>query len=767
MINVVGLATGLICVLLIFLWLSDELQVDKFNKNDTQLYQVFDNYKSPEGILTWDYTPEALAESLTEELPEVELSTTTNSMYFKPEGIITAGDYHMEVQGMFASKDFFKVFSYELIEGEKESVLSNKNSIVISEGMAKKLFNSTQGAIGKVLKWKSQFFEEVFQISGIYADPPINATRQFDAVVPYEWLIEADANAGGWNGDYAETYLILKEGTNIDEFNNKIENFMETKRVSGESFGLFVQQYSKKYLYGQYQDGKQVGGRIAYVRLFSIIVVLILVMACINFMNLSTAQASKKMKEIGVKKAMGADSRSLGLQFLGESILLSTISLVIAILGIFLFLPKFNEITGKALEFNFDGGTLLSIIGILLVTGLVAGSYPAFYLSGFKPTTVLNGRLKSSFGEQWVRKGLVVFQFALSIIFIVCVIVVNRQIEYTQNKNLGYNRENIISFDLKNQEEPEVFLAELRNIPGVEQASNMVWSILNGTDSQSNYSWSGVSSEKDFLFSSPRIGYNVIETLGMELLAGRSFSNERNDNSTKIILNESALDMMSLENPIGKEISYGDGAREIIGVVKDFHYGSIHHRIEPLIFRFEDLGGHIMVKIDAGAERTTILQIEELYERFQPQYNFEFAFLDDSYQNLYEAESRVAVLSEYFTVLAIIISCLGLFGLATFTTERRKKEISIRKVLGQSESNVTIMLSREFAKLIIISIAIALPIAYILSLNWLSGFAYRISLEVWYFLFAGMAAMLIAMLTVGSRAIVAANRNPVDGLREE
>ncbi|WP_299533457.1 ABC transporter permease [Ulvibacterium sp.] len=782
LINTIGLSTGLACTLLIGLWVFDELRVDKFHKKDAQLYQVMQNFQFDDDIETEGRTPVPLGEALLAEMPEVEHAVAINDFFSwrSREGILSDGDNHIKAVGWHAGSDFFDVFSHKLLQGDKDEVLAGKNGIVLSQSLAKRVFGTQDNIIGKTLEWKHPSFEGAYQVTGVFENPPANATAQFDFLISMEILLEKDRWAKGWGSSYAETFLTLKKGTDVEQFNKKIEGFLNTKDNSDDNATLFVQQYSKKYLYGQYENGVPVGGRIAYVRLFSIIALFILLIACINFINLSTALASRKMKEIGIKKTVGANKGTLIVQFLGESMLMVVLSLVVAILFVVLFLPQFNEIAGKQLHLNMDFYQVLFIVGIVLLTGLVSGIYPAFYLSGFKTVTVLKGKFKTSLEEVWARKGLVIFQFALSIIFIIGLLVIDDQIKYTQTKNMGYDRDHIISFQWKgalydqwngllegkSNERFYVFMSELREVPGVVHATNMTGNILNEIYGQSGISWRGEDSDRDFLFQSPVVGYDFIETLGIALKEGRTFSGDYHDDYSKIILNEAAVKKMGLQDPVGQTIDMNGGS-QIIGVVGDFHYGSLHNQVEPLIFRLDPHGRNIMVKIKAGTERATLERLEKFYQGFLAEYPFEFTFMDDDYQTLYESESRVAVLSKYFAGLAILISCLGLFGLATFNAERRRKEIGIRKVLGQSTAQVTMMLSGQFAKLVLVSVCVALPMAYILTNNWLSGFAYRIPLRAWYFLGAGLAALVVALLTVGSQAIQAANRNPVNALRDQ
>ncbi|MEO1010441.1 MAG: FtsX-like permease family protein [Bacteroidota bacterium] len=782
LINIIGLSTGLACALLIALWVFDELSVDKFHENDAKLYQVMQNFQFEGNMETEGETPVPLGEALLEEMPEVEHAVAINDFFswHSREGILSNGDKHIKAGGWHAGADFFNVFSHKLLQGDKDGALANKNNIVLSESLAKRIFGTQENVIGRTLEWKHPSFEGTYEVSGVFEDLPVNATAQFDFLISMAVLLENDPWAKKWGGGYAQTFLVLKEGTDIERFNEKIKGFKGTKVDWDDHSTMFVQQYSKKYLYGNYENGRPVGGRITYVRLFSIIALCILLIACINFINLSTALASRKMKEIGVKKVVGAKKGALVTQFLGESILMSFLSLAVAIVLVILFLPRFNEIAGKQLHFNLELPSILFVIGIVLLTGLVSGIYPAFYLSGFKPTAVLKGKFNTSTQEVSARKGLVIFQFALSIIFIVGLLVVQRQIDFAQTKNMGYNRDNIISFqwkgklydrwngllDGKSNESFYAFLSGLKEVPGVVNVTSMSGNILNEIYGQSDISWSGQDSDRDFLFQSPVVGYDFIETLGIALKDGRTFSKDYGYDYSNIILNEAAVKKMGLKNPVGHTIAMNGGS-QIIGVVGNFHYGSLHNRVEPLIFRFDPHGRNIMARIKAGTEKATLERLGKFYKEFQPGYPFEFTFMDDDYQSLYESENKVATLSQYFAGLAILISCLGLFGLAAFTAERRRKEISIRKVLGQSAAQVTVMLSSEFAKLVLVAILIALPIAYLITQNWLSGFAYRISLQLWYFLGAGLLALGIAMLTVGSQAIGAANRNPVEGLREE
>ena len=772
LINFVGLSTGLACVLFIYFWVKGELHMDSFHEHGPRLYQVLNNYHGTEGIQTWENSPMPLADALMEDFPEVETAVFTSHNF--GDGSLIYGEKSQEAHRMLASERFFDLFSFDLISGDPQHVLSNKNYIVISQALATKLFRTPSAAVGKTVEWKHPHREWLYRtyiVSGVFAHPPKNNSLKFDVLVNADLLEELDQYASQWTSTSGQTYAVLKRGTDIHQFNEKIQYFRQEKDARTEGNTLYAQAFSKKYLYGRYENGLPVGGRIEYVRYFSLLAMIILLIACINFMNLSTAQASRKMKEIGVKKTMGASRKALIFQFLVESTLIVTLSAIAALMLVSLLKVNFNQIIGKTVEIQINFEVILGIGGIVLLTGLLAGSYPAFYLSGFKPINVLKKKRVFSGHEQWVRKGLVVVQFALSAIFITGVLVINRQMDYLNNKHLGFDRDHIISFQRPNHTtDPEPFLAELNRIPGVIHASVMQGSIFDGYSDQSGYSWSGQETEKEIVFKSPQIGSGVMETLEMKLLKGRAFSHEYNNEHTKVIINESAQQLMGLSQPIGHILQYGpENEREIIGVVEDFHYGSLHQKIEPLIFRFPDWGWgtNTLVKIRAGSERATLEKIEETYEAFFTASFFRYSFLDDEYQTLYESETRVAILSQYVCGLAILISCMGLLGLVAFKIERRQKELGIRKVLGASVVQLVHLLSSDFTRMIGFAILIAVPTSYLITQAWLSNFAYKIELTWGFFAVAAILTFVIAWLSVGIQMLKAARLNPVEYLRDE
>ncbi len=775
LINLFGLSTGLACVLLIYLWVNDEWKMDRFHETNDQLYQVMQNYEYSGEIATWEYTPAYLGVELQKEMPEIAYTAATNTIYWHNgvEGILSYDDLQIQTEGLFASKDFFHVFSFELIEGDRDYVLGDKKNIVLTESLAQKLFHTTDQLVGKTLMWEHEKFEGPFVISGIVKDPPVHSTIQFEVLFNYEIALDNAIESREWYTDAACTYLILKEGTDIELFNQKIADFLPRKAGNDmrDNCSLFVQAFSDKYLHGYYEQGIAVGGRITYVNLFTIVALFILLIACINFMNLSTARATKKMKEIGVKKAIGASRNALISQFLAESTLISFLSLGIAILLITLFLPQFNHITAKYLSLHLASQEIWIILGIVLFTGLLAGSYPAFYLSNFHPVAVLKGRLPTSMGEQWIRKGLVIFQFSLSVIFMVGVWVIHQQIQFAQHKHLGFEKEHIINFESKGKTEHglEPFLSELKHVAGVIEVTNMHGgNFLENRNHGIPPSWPGQAAElQNISFPRPHVGYGYVETLGLELIDGRSFSRGYVDERNKVIINQAAADLMGYEQPVGKTLYRGTYELAIIGVVNNYHHQSLREPIKPTFIRFLPDGKNVMVRLQKGIDKATIAQIATLYERYHPGYPFEFTYMDDDYDKLYVTERRVATLSQYFAMMAIIISCLGLLGLAIYTTEMRSKEIGIRKILGASVWKVVLLLSKDTISMVLAAIFIAIPISYVIARYWLNQFAFSIELQGIYFFGAAVLILWIAWSTVAIQTFKAAHLNPVECLRDE
>ncbi|SEW49828.1 ABC transporter permease [Chitinophaga arvensicola] len=770
--NLLGLSTGLACSLLLWLWISDELKVDKYNEKDRQLYQVMANIKTDNDIKTISNTPGLLAKALNEEIPGIEYAVSVlPASWFPFKGVVSNGETQVKAGGQYVGQSYFDVFTTPLIEGNKNQVLSDKSSVVISEELARRLFNTTQHVVGKTIKWNQQEMSGLYTISGVFKNNPVSATDQFDLIFNYEVVLDKRPGLKDWGNSDPSTFVIVKNTSAVAQLDSKIKNFIRTKdKKSGIT--LFLTRFSDSYLYGKYENGVQAGGRISYVKMFSIIAVLILLIACINFMNLSTAKASGRMKEIGIKKVLGARRRVLVFQYIGESMLMTFLSLAIALLLIILLLPVFNNVSGKQLSLHLNAELILIMAVITLSTGLVAGSYPALYLSGFNALTVLKGKLRTSFGELLIRKGLVVVQFTLSVVFIAAVLIIYKQLNYIQSKNLGYKRDHIIHFEIPLEMDSaqlshaEAFVSELQHTPGVINASSYYHNLMGEHGSISGFDWPGKDPQTDIDFSNLEVGNNFLETAGIGIKDGRNFSTNANA-QREIIFNETAIRNMGLKDPIGKTIRFWGQERKIVGVAADFNFESLYQRVKPCFFQVFPVMPNVMVRIDSDKEQQAIAGIRKAYLAFNPGMAFEYRYLDQDYQALYAAEQRVGILSRYFAGLAIIISCLGLFGLAAFTAQRRKKEISIRKVVGASVGSVVTLLSVEFLKLVLIALVIAFILVWWTMNNWLNAFAYRIHIGWDIFLITALVIAIITVATISFQAIKAAIADPVKNLRAE
>ena len=778
LLNLLGLSVGLACALLIGLWIADEWSMEKYNPNDSRLYQVMRNDQQSDGIHTGSYTPGILAKSLRAEFPEIEdASEVLPASWFwdpnTPGGVISYKDKKLNSTPQLVDSNYFHLFSCPILEGDYRRLFADKQGIFITAALAEKLFGTTHDLIGKIVHFEQYDFSGDYEIRGVFQQNPPNASEQPDLLFNFDLAYERRPSLKEWENSDPHTFVLVKPNTDLGALNRKLSQFILVKRGGKPSDKYpqsFLARFSDRYLYNRYENGIQAGGRIVYVRLFSIIAIFILIIACINFMNLSTARAAHRAKEVGIKKVVGAGRATLILQYLGESLLLSVVSLLLALALCELFLPVFNRITGKHLILQFSPLTIIALAAITLVTGLLAGSYPAFYLSAFRPVAVLKGTIKTSIGELWARKGLVVFQFALSIVFIAGVLIVYRQLSYIQSRDLGYNRDHVIEFSIPFKMDSNYivhaasFVSELNNIPGVVSAGSHSHNLLGDHGAIGGLSWTGKDPGLDIEFANIEIGANFLQTMGIKLKAGRYFSPNMQH---ELILNEAAIRAMGLENPVGTVVRFWGEDHEIVGVAADFNFESLYSPIKPAFFRCYPAANEIAVRVQPGTERRTIAAIRNAYMQFNPGMSFEYKYLDELYRNLYSTENRIGVLSRYFAGLAILISCLGLFGLAAFSASRRQKEIGIRKVIGASVSQLVYLMSKEFLWLIIIALAIAVPLAWVGMDYWLNGFAYRTHVTADLFWLTGGTVIVVTLLTISYQSISAAFANPVKSLRAE
>lgn len=758
--NTLGLSAGLACALLIFLWVNDEMRYDKFFANDNRLYQLME-YHAPQPLRTSEESSGLLSEAVKQQIHGVEYAAAVAPARWFPKYTLSVDEKSIKATGQYVGKDYFNIFSFTLIEGNKNRVLENKGSIVISDELATKLFGTSENIIGKPVRFDQ---DTTFYVSGIFEKLSKHSSQQFDFVLSFEYFKSIKEWVTRWGDRGPSNYVLLNKGTDIKIFNKNVAGVI-TSNTGDTTRKVLATKFSDLYLHGK---NSKDGSKIEYVRLFSILAIFILVIACINFMNLSTAKASRRLKEIGIKKVVGANRKHLIFQFLSESLLLTLFATLLAVIIAFFLLPTFNQITGKQINFLVDSTMIIYFTPVILCTGLLAGSYPALYLSKFNPLSVLKGKINTSIAEALSRKGLVVFQFTLSTILIVAVMIIYQQVQFIQNTDVGYNKNNILRLpvegNMKGKE--KAFIAELKNIPGINNASSVYHKIVGRGYSHYGMKWQGGNPDNDVLFEAFEVDYDFIETMGMKMKEGRSFSRSFGEDSAKIILNEKAVEAMGLKDPVGQIITRFRKKVQIIGVVKDFHFESLHEPIKPA-YMFLWPGGTVIASVQANNQRQTIAAIERLYRKYNPGFPFTFNFLDEIYQKQYDSETRVSELSKYFAGLAIIISCLGLFGLAAFTAQKRRKEIGVRKVVGASVVNITTMLSIDFLRLIFISLSIAFPISWWLMNNWLQNFAYRVSITSAIFLIAGISVILITLFTISFQSIKAAIANPVKSLRTE
>ena len=770
LINLFGLAIGLASTLLIYLWVVDELGTDRFHEKDEYLYQVLQNSDTRAGIRTFAWTPALLGQTMMERYPDVEFATTVlPASYFEDDSYVLSENDYFLVKEQFIDEKFFEVFTFPMKVGDKNSIFNQPQGVLVSESLARKLTGNID-ALGKTIRFQNESVDAEYMITGIFEDVPGNSSMKFDILLNMqEYLNVIGDHYYNWDYNNPFTFLTLNPGADVGRFNTDIKNLIQSydERTVAK---LFVQQFSERHLYGSYEEGKIVGGRISYIRLFSLVGVVVLIIACINFTNLTTAKANTRLKELGVKKALGALRKNLIQQYLTEAMLLTTISIIVGLVMLTAALPFFNQLTGKSLQLNLSQNLILGVLTTIVITTILSGGYPALYLSRLQTIASLKGKISGSFGDIWARKGLVIFQFSVSIILIVSVLIISSQISYIQSKNLGYERDNVVYFG--NNGMPDgafnAFLNEIKKIPGVIEAAGADHDLTGDSGRTTGVHWPGREPEQRVAFLNLETGIGFIETMTIELKEGRAVEFGRPNEFNKILLNETAIAKMGLTNPVGQTIKLWGRDKQIIGIVKDFHAKSLYEEISPVIIHPVDQDfSKTFVKVQAGTEIETFQSLEETYYQFNDGSPFSLSFVNSAYQAMYEGEKQVASLARSFALVAIIISALGLLGLTSFNTERRSKEIGVRKVLGAGVWRIVYLLSTEFSKMIFISLIIGLPASYVIAKEWIQSFAFGISLSPVYFIVAALILMGISWLTVGFQTFKAATVNPVNSLRNE
>ncbi|MGN6619295.1 MAG: ABC transporter permease [Ilyomonas sp.] len=768
-INISGLAVGMASAILILLWIQNEMSIDRFHEKIQRIYTLNNRDKFNGELWAWNTTPKILGTTVKKDYPEVEDAVRTTNTTF----LFTVGDKHLNERGFFTDPGFLTVFSFPLLHGNPKTALNNIDNIVITEDFAKKLFG-TDEAVGKILRIDSS---DNFTVSGVLKNLPNNTAFDFEDLLPWSYMHKIGQDDEYWGNNSVQTYVLLKPGVSQSTFDAKIKNITieHTKNGGDQSTTqVFTQKLADKWLYSKSENGKYVGGRIEMVKLFAIIAAFILLIACINFMNLSTARSEKRAKEVGIRKVVGAQKGLLVAQFIGESILLSLLAGILSIIIVEVSLPAFNTLVNKKLFIDFSNPSYwLFALCFIVFTGILAGSYPAFYLSSYKPVSVLKGTFKSSHSPVTPRKILVILQFTFAIALIICTIIVEHQIKYAQSRDAGYVKDKLVYTSMQGEVEKNYQLIrnELLNSGAAVSVTKSMSPITQRYSDGWGWKWTG-STEEDAKTDFIRMASDAdfAKTMGVTIKAGRDIDIYKYPtDSTAMLLNEAAVKVMRLKDPVGATV-YADGAEwHVVGVVKDFVYESPYEKVGQLaVMGPKSWFNVIHFKLNPANSTEKDLQLaENVFKKFNSQYPFDYRFVDEAYAAKFKEEQKTGTLAALFAGLTIIISCLGLFGLAAYMAETRIKEIGVRKVLGASVTSITTLLSKDFLKLVIISLVIASPLAWWAMTKWLSNYTYRIDIEWWVFALAGLLSVLIALITVSYQSIKAAIANPVKSLRSE
>ena len=771
--NIAGLAIGIACAALIFLWVENEINWDQFNVNKDRLYFVNQNQEYEDYTRTIGSTPGLLGPAIQAEIPGI--ANTCRMSQGQTSLLFSIGDKNMYASGNYAEPSLFSMFTLPFVQGNAQSAFSQLHSIVITEKTAKKFFGDETDVLGKKVRVDHK---QDYVVTGVLKDLPENSSLQFEWIMPFRIYFQQTPRLHTWGNNSLSTYVELKPGVDPAAINRQLDNFIQERDPQSVS-RPFLFNMNRWHLYNQFENGKQTGGgRITYVRLFSIIAWIILFIACINFMNLSTARSEKRAKEIGVRKVLGAGKRKLFAQFMGEALLMSVLSALCAVEIISLVLPAFDALVGEHLSLGLANPVhLLAMLAITLVCGLVAGSYPSLYLSSFNPISVLKGLKMKSNTPAMTRKGLVVVQFSVSVILIICTMIIYRQIQHVKDRNLGFNKNNLLQTDVVgNLAKHYSFIKQdLLNTGVVKNVALSDHVTLNSGNTTGDLTWDGKTTNAEIPITFRNVTPDFIKTSGMQILEGRDFEpgDSIRSNKFNVIITKSFARLMGDGSAVGKTIGYDDSSGRIatvVGVVDNYVYGNISGTPGPVMFictaPTNTTKMYIRMKPTANVA-AALTQIQGVMKKDNPAYPFDYQFVDDQFNQMFTSEMLISRLSRLFAILAILISCLGLFGLSAYMAERRTKEVGIRKTLGASVTGIVSLLSKDFLKLVGIGFLVAVPVAWYVMHRWLENFAYHISISAGIFVLAGILAMIIALGTVSWQSVKAAIANPVESLRSE
>jgi len=773
--NIFGLAIGIACAGLIFLWVEDELSWDQFNTKKDHLYFIRENQKYDAYIATFGSTPAPLAPAMQAEMPGI--ANTCRIGGWGTSRLIRIGDKSMYASGSYVDASLFSMFSLPFVQGNAKTALSELHSMVITQSTAKKFFGSDENAVGKTVRVDNR---QDYTITAVLKDIPENSTVNFEWVSPFKvWYDENQSWAKEWGNNDLSTFVELKPGVQPATVNRLLKGFIQQREPKSIAVPFLWTMHDWR-LRDEFENGVQTGGgRIEYVHLFSVIAWIVLLIACINFMNLATARSEKRAREVGVRKVLGAGKRDLVFQFIGEALFMALLAAVGAVMIMSLTLPAFNLLVQKNLSISLNNPLHLAALGLItFICGLVAGSYPSLYLSSFNPVFVLKGLKLKGGSAALIRKGLVVLQFGISIVLIISIITIYRQVQHVKDRSLGFDKNNLLQVDV-NSEMTENYGAVRQDLLGtgmVEDLALSNYNTLYSGNNSGNMTWEGKTSANQVLVSMRYVSPGFMNVSGIKILDGRDFAETDSVQSKRmnVIVTRSLEKLMGKGTAVGKTLRWdGDTSGAVVnvaGVVNDYVYGDMYGKPDPVMFfclTTRDASQmYVRLKPASDAE-AAMKRIGAVIKKDNPSYPFTYHFVDDQFNRMFLNEQLISRLSRVFAALAIMISCLGLFGLAAYTAERRKKEIGVRKVLGASVAHVTALLSKDFLQLVLISCLVAFPVAWWLMHKWLQSYKYRIEINWWIFLAAGLSAIGIAVITVSFQSVKAAIANPARNLRSE
>ena len=772
LVNVLGLSLSLACTLIILLWVQDEYQVDRFHEKGERIAQVLRNYSNEDGsIQTRKAVPFPVAKALENEFAEVENAAAS---LYQSDCLAVDGEDSYLVDGTYAHFSIFNIFSIPLIEGnttKKEDILEG---VFISESLAEKYFGTDwKGNVldKSILLEGGDLGQGTFSVQGVFENLPDNSSLNFDFVANINQFTKKHERWASWGSSAYYTYALLSPKVDFQSFENKISDLVQ-KNDADNKITLTTQAFEDNYLYSNFEDGKAVGGRIAYVRIFFFAAIFLLLIACINFINLTTARSTHRAQEVGIRKTIGANKKELFTQFMVETGLVTFISFLTAILISELLMPTANAVLGKSMSFDYSSLQLwMSFLVMTLLLTLLAGIYPSFILSSFSTVSILKNKLSEKFGSGLLRKGLVVVQFSLAALLLISTFIVNEQIGLIKNKNLGMDRSSILQIDVPSElrEKTGTLISEFQKEASILSATNLSSNPIHIGFATDDLTWPGKDPNDETRIKMLDTDLSFPDVFKTEMNQGE-FHFKKTDTSDEdaLVINETAAKYMGLENPVGTQVSLGEDPMTIIGVIKDFHINSLHQSIQPLmIFNAPDAARQISIRYVSGQEEVALNAITAIYKKMVPGKPLQYSFLDDNYDKMYKSELLIGKLADFFSFIALFISCLGLLGLSAFSAERRAKEIGIRKVLGASVGNILHLMTKNFMFLAMLGFALAVPLAWYLTNSWLDDFVYKIEIKWWMFAVAALILSGITLITVFSQGLRAALQNPIKAINKE